>query len=175
MGAGKTSVGKALAGLLTCQFLDLDEYIQARAGRSIRDIFCESGEAVFRRLESAAIEEVTNSPMRASPLVLAVGGGAFAQPANVQMLRSAAASVVFLDAPVQVLMERCRCQGIDRPLFHDENQFRQLYEQRRSAYMVADACINTEGKTIAQVASEVAASLSLQAGGTVVHEAPHED
>lgn len=177
MGAGKTSVGNALATLLTCQFLDLDEYIQARTGRSIGDIFCESGEEAFRRIESAALKEVADSQIRSrgTSLVLAVGGGAFVHTDNVQLLRSAAASVVFLDASAHVLMDRCRSQGVDRPLFRDENQFRQLYEQRRRAYIMADVCINTEGKTIAQVVSEVAASLFLQPGGTVLHEGSHEN
>jgi len=58
MGAGKTSVGRALGGRLGWRFQDLDERVQAREGRSVADIFRESGETEFRRAEHAALREL---------------------------------------------------------------------------------------------------------------------
>src|SRR5690349_23664009 len=78
MGAGKTTVGQALAARLGWKFADLDRLIEAREGQSIEAIFRSSGEASFRRLEHSLLLQSLNSS--AEGVVLALGGGAFAQP-----------------------------------------------------------------------------------------------
>ncbi|HEU5450989.1 MAG TPA: shikimate kinase [Terriglobales bacterium] len=158
MGAGKTSVGRALADLLQWEFVDLDDRIVARAGRSIADIFHQEGEPAFRRLESE--ELATLLAETETSRIVALGGGAFAQSANRELLRRH--QVVFLDAPADDLFRRCSISEIARPLRQDRNQFRQLYEARRSAYMEAGTRVDTQDKTVAQVAAEVAARLELE-------------
>jgi shikimate kinase len=162
MGAGKTSVGQQLAKRRAWRFVDLDEQIQWREGRTIPEIFRDSGEAAFRRAETEALRELlrdTGASAEASGVVAALGGGAFAQEENASLLRAAHFPSVFLDAPLAELRQRCALEGPVRPLFQDENQFRQLYEQRRDAYMKADFRVDTSGKTVTQVAAEVSTLL----------------
>jgi shikimate kinase len=153
MGAGKTTVGRALAEKLHWQFIDLDEEIVRQEQRTIAEIFRLHGEVYFRRLESATLRLVlkTTPP----PLVLAAGGGAYVHPGNAELLRRSGFLAVFLDASVEELRRRCAGGGAERPLARDENQFRQLYEARRSAYMAADVRVHTGGKTPEQVVEEV--------------------
>ncbi len=159
MGAGKTSVGQALASRLGWRFVDLDDRIQSREGRSIAEIFRDSGERAFRAAESRALSELLAELPSAGGTVAALGGGAFAQEKNAAAIRRSGHVVVFLDAEIGELRRRCAQAGAVRPLYQDENQFRQLYERRRSAYMKADFCVDTTGKSIAQVALEIASIL----------------
>lgn len=162
MGAGKTSVGQALARCAGWQFLDLDDVVEQREGCRIAEIFRLSGEARFRRAEAEALREVLKSPPALdSRLVLALGGGAYVQRENAQAIREAGARVVFLDAPVEELLRRCAPGAGVRPLFHDENQFRQLYEARLHAYMEAEIRVETAGRTVEQVTEQVARRLGL--------------
>jgi shikimate kinase len=167
MGAGKTSVGRALAPRLKCRFFDLDDLIVARAGRSIAQIFTEQGEPAFRRAETAALRRLLHELGPRQTAVIALGGGAFLQAANRALLRSSGAPVVFLQASGDELLARCRAQAAGaasgtgasapvRPLLRDENQFRQLYEERRLRYLEAEFHVSTSGRSIAQVAAEVA-------------------
>jgi shikimate kinase len=160
MGAGKTSVGQRLAHDLGWRFVDLDDRIVAADGRSVAEIFRTEGETPFRAKETAALEMLIGE-LGLQPTVIALGGGAFAQAPNVALIRGTKLPVIFLDAPVEELMDRCRLQAGQRPLFQDENQFRQLYEQRRSAYMEAGLCVDTSGQSVSEVASEVASLLGL--------------
>ena len=160
MGAGKTCVGRVLAQRLGWNFADLDDLIVAREGRSVAEIFSSLGQPAFRRLETEALRALLNGEPRAGQIV-ALGGGAYVQAENRALLREASAPVVHLDAPVDELRRRCARTADSRPLFQDENQFRQLYEQRRSAYMKADLCVDTCGRNVSEVASEVASLLGL--------------
>lgn len=161
MGAGKTSVGRALAAKLGWRFVDLDPRIEARQGRTIAEIFQQQGEAAFRKAEAEALRVLMEELGTAPHCVVALGGGAFVQPENARLLEEFGARVVFLDAPVEELRQRCRHMGNARPLFADENQFRQLFEARRGGYMAAGVRVDTVGKTVPQVATEVAERLRL--------------
>ncbi len=161
MGAGKTSVGHALALKLGWRFLDLDHRIETQAGQTIAEIFQASGETEFRRAETAALRELLDELRQDAAAVVALGGGAFIQAENARLLWEFGAPVVFLDAPVEELRRRCRHVGAARPLFADENQFRQLYEARRSGYMAAGLRVETSGKTVLQVATEITQQLGL--------------
>ncbi len=160
MGAGKTSVGRALGRRLGLPFEDLDDRIQQREGKSIEQIFRESGEAEFRRAETAALRELL-AELGSSFRVVALGGGAFVQPDNAALISGAQVHLVFLDAPVDELLRRCEDEAIKRPLRQDPEQFRELYGKRWQSYMRADVRIETSGKDVETVAAEVACSLGL--------------
>ncbi len=112
MGAGKTTVGRALAELLGWEFLDLDQHLESRTGSTIPDLFKTFGETHFRRLESAAL---ANALARTNT-VLALGGGTPEEMANRLLLEQTPCTVVvFLDAPFPVLFDRCMLEGIGSP------------------------------------------------------------
>ncbi len=161
MGAGKTTVGRALGRRLGLPFQDLDNRIQQREGKTIEQIFRESGEAKFRKSETAALREVL-AELRSSAGVVALGGGAFVQSENSALLEAAAVHSVFLDAPVGELLRRCESESKVRPLRRDAKQFRKLYEKRRISYMKAVVRIDTNGKDVDAIAAEVACSLGLE-------------
>jgi len=160
MGSGKTSVGLVLARMLGWRFQDLDDYLQQREGRTIEQIFRDSGEAEFRRLECVTLRELLVQLDASSNAVIALGGGAFAQPEVAAILKSTNCPVVFLDAPIEELWRRCE-EAVIRPLKRDAQQFRQLYETRRPHYRQASARVDTEGKTVESIAAEIAATFEL--------------
>jgi len=138
MGSGKTTVGRLLAAQLAWHFLDLDQQIEEQAGLPVAEIFSRSGEPAFRDLEHECLLRALGwATERNLPLVLALGGGTFVQPRNVAALREAGGTMLWLDCPVDELLQRCVMMA-DRPLFRDEASFRKLYEDRLPFYQQAD-------------------------------------
>ena len=146
MGCGKTTVGRLLAQQLGWKFTDLDERIEQQAGMRIAEIFDRKGEQAFRELEHAELGQAVLEAMAAQvPYVIALGGGTFAQPANLDLLRSVCnplngprvGGIVWLDCPVEQLLSRCVMMD-DRPLFRDELSFRKLFDERLPFYRQAD-------------------------------------
>jgi shikimate kinase len=164
MGSGKTSTGRALAEMLGWEFVDLDEEIERHEHIAIPQLFRERGEAEFRTLEHGALRRCV--AQTAGPTVLALGGGAYIQPDNVELLHASEARTVFLETPVEEMLTRC---GVDdapdpknpRPLAADAAAFRRLYEQRLSSYRAAHLTVVTSGKTAEVVAREIAEHLKL--------------
>ncbi len=153
MGCGKTTVGQILSRHLGWSFEDLDARIQARQGCTVPEIFSNHGEARFRQIEREALLELMDE-MLLRPTVVALGGGTFVPPENRRTLKESGLPAIFLDAPVEDLWGRCR-SAEERPLAKDENQFRQLYEARRSFYMEAAVRMDTAGKDAQAVAAEI--------------------
>ena len=152
MGAGKSTVGRIVAGRLGIEFVEIDARIEAAAGKSVGDIFSSEGEAVFRELERKAIREAVSVPGR----VIATGGGAFADAAN-RVLLKRYAPVFFLDASAESVVRRL---GGDttRPLLRGEDRerrVRELMARRRPAYEEADHVVGTDRLTASQVAARV--------------------
>lgn len=161
MGAGKTSVGRALGRRLGWTFEDLDDRVEAREGRRIAEIFREAGEAEFRRAEHQALREALVQAETGPARVLAVGGGAFVQPENACLLDLSETPTVFLDAPVDELWRRCVADAVDRPLRRKEDEFRRLYEARRPRYLHARLRVETGGREIERIVDELVKSLGL--------------
>jgi len=162
MGAGKTTVGRALASRLGWRFEDLDDLIQAREGRSIEEIFQQHGEPGFRNLERRVVREIL-AGVGSLPLVLALGGGAFLEEPVRDALRAAKIPAVFLDASVEELFQRSEQPEVVRPMRRSREDFRQLYERRRPTYLKAEMCIETGGKAVAEVVEEIISGLNLVA------------
>ena len=141
MGAGKSSVGRALGQRLNWIFEDLDDRIQPREGRTVAEIFRDSGESAFRRAEHAALQQVLEELRGGGARIVALGGGAFVQKENAALLKAAGVPTVFLDAPVEELWQRCCAQaaesGAERPLLSSIEQFRELYETGARSYAKA--------------------------------------
>lgn len=142
MGSGKTTVGRLAAARLGWTFADLDDDIEAAEGVSISEIFAARGEAEFRRIETEALRARVCEIAAGRPTVLALGGGAFVQPANYELIENHGVSV-WLDCPLPVLEARVQCAG-HRPLARDPKKFAELYEARRPFYSRADFRVPVE-------------------------------
>ena len=160
MGAGKTTVGQALARRLGWRFQDLDQLIEDRAARTIEQIFEHEGETGFRELEYKTLRRALDAT-RSEPLVLALGGGAFIEERTRELLRRAKVPAIFLDASAEELFQRCAEPGVVRPLRHNLQQFCALYEKRRPVYLEATLHVMTSGKEIEPVVEEIVLGLNL--------------
>jgi shikimate kinase len=136
MGCGKTTVGQLLAQRLAWRFVDLDEQIEQSKGRTIAEIFTQAGEAPFREIEHEALRRIVEESSRGGGRVVALGGGTFVQPQNVELLNRAGAVTIWLDCSVEQLLLRCALVT-NRPLFRDETSFRELYARRLPFYQKA--------------------------------------
>ena len=155
MGSGKTTVGKRIAQELGYAFVDSDDVVASTAGKSVREIFAQDGEAVFRQCESEAIKSVLAD--RQSSVVLATGGGAVISSDNRSLISEQASTVVWLDASVEDLVVRTK-SGVTRPLLDgDAATTLQSLSSQRSAWYdeVATVRIDTRGKSVAKVCSAV--------------------
>ena len=127
MGAGKSTVGALLARQLQWRFLDADQVLEGQAGTSIAEIFAQQGEAAFRRMEAALIGDLT----REQHLVLAIGGGAIeTEAARNAILLAPETCVVFLEAPLEVIISSCEQQPDDscRPVLSNGKRLRPRFE-----------------------------------------------
>lgn len=138
MGSGKTTVGTLLARQLAWRFEDLDVRIEQSTGLAISTIFERRGEAAFREIEREEFEKILGRVAESGePIVLALGGGTYAQPGMVERLREFGAAVIWLDCRVELLLSRCATMS-NRPLFRDEASFRTLLAARVPFYEQAD-------------------------------------
>lgn len=150
MGSGKTTVGRIVADALGCTFIDLDDVIVKKAGRSIPEIFSTDGEAVFRRIEKQALEQ-TITKYAENTAVLALGGGTVTVPGAIKLLQDKTLCI-YLKAPVQTLQDRVK-DG-NRPLAG--NGFAERLTQREPLYeSAAHIIIDTEGLNPEQIADEI--------------------
>ena len=152
MGTGKSSVGRLVADTLHFTFLDTDDVITARSGKSIADIFAQNGEPVFRELEKHLVEELA----RRTKTVISTGGGLVANEENLTSLRSHALLVCLWASPERIF-ERIRGQE-HRPLLRHADplqKIRDLLAEREPFYRQADVLVNTEMRSVREVAMQV--------------------
>jgi shikimate kinase/3-dehydroquinate synthase len=154
MATGKSTVGRLLAARLRRPFLDLDDAIEAAAGRSVAEIFESEGEAGFRRRERAALQRITAGP----GAVVATGGGCACHGDNMAHMR--ACGLVFaLTAPLAVVRARVEAATDERTrplLARPAAEVEALYRRRIPAYRQAHACVRTEDSDPALLARHIA-------------------
>jgi len=152
MGAGKSSVGHLVAEQLRFDYLDTDDVIQSRAGRTITEIFATDGEPAFRKMESDLVKELAGR----TRTVISTGGGLPVKPENLACLKTHAL-VVCLWASPEKIWERVRHQT-HRPLLHDsdpQKKIRDLLAVREPFYKQADVLVNTDIRSVREVAQQV--------------------
>ncbi len=153
-GVGKSTVGRQLALSTSRDFIDLDDEITRESGREVDEIFANSGETEFRRLEALTLKKRLAQP---EPLVISLGGGALLDNALRRDARSTG-TVVYLKGTVDTLMQRLG-NSHQRPLLVGEDLRSRVEEtltRRITAYQDTDLHIVTDGKTSEMVSREIA-------------------
>jgi shikimate kinase len=157
-GSGKTTVGRQLARRLGLPFTDSDQVIEQRIGGSIRDYFEREGEAAFRDMEEAVIQELASGDG-----VLATGGGAVLRPINRQRLHDAG-HVIYLRSSPEVLFRRLQHDS-NRPLLQVEDplgRLRSLYGERDPLYReIAHFVLETGRPSVPRLVNMIVAQLEL--------------
>jgi shikimate kinase len=159
MGTGKTSVGRLVAEQLHFHYLDTDEMIQTATGRTIPEIFSHCGEPAFRELEEKAVGELATK----TQTVISCGGGLPVAPQNLTSLKTHALVVCLWATPAKI-WERVKNQT-HRPLLHDpdpQQKIRELLAVREPFYKQADILLNTESRSLREVAQQVVHQFRIQ-------------
>jgi shikimate kinase len=154
MGSGKSTVSRLLAERLQRPLYDTDHMIEARTGRTVREIFTEDGESAFRALEAEVFAEALHG---ATPAVIAAAGGVVLSAENRQMLHDQPVRVVWLRADPGVLAERVKL-GAHRPLLDADpaSALQTMAEDREPFYReVADVIITVDGRSVNDVVEAV--------------------
>lgn len=158
MGVGKSTVGRILAAQLRYDFLDTDDVIESRSGRSITEIFTQQGEAAFRQMERDLVAELGER----QKTVISTGGGLIVDPANLASLKQHAL-VVCLWATPEAIWERLQHQH-HRPLLDDPDPLaviRRLLAARAPFYRQSDILVGTEGRSSKEIAQHLAQQFRL--------------
>lgn len=154
MGAGKTSVGRALARRLGIPFVDSDKEIEAAAGCSVVDIFSLYGEEEFRRVEQRVIERLLDTPPALK--VISTGEGAFITPAVREMVMERALSI-WLRADLDLLVKRTGARDTRPQLLNADSRkiLGQLIDERYKIYAMADITVQTHDESLRKTLGQV--------------------
>jgi shikimate kinase len=160
MGSGKSAVGKKLSDVLSFGYIDLDDYIQQKEGKTIAGIFKNRGEIYFRKIESKYLNEVIGTNTNS---VISLGGGTPCYGHNMDLIKNTEnASSVYLKASISSLSERLILEKDQRPLIsHIENK-EQLNEfigkhlfERSPYYSQSEITVNTDHKSVDEVVASI--------------------
>jgi len=150
MGSGKSTVGKILTEKLNMNFVDIDKLIEEKEGMKIKDIFEQKGESYFRELERKQIEAI----VKQEGLVVSTGGGLGANLDNMNFMKKNG-DVVWLDVSLNTVLDRLK-NDQDRPLLKQPTEkIKQLFEERKNVYRLANIRINADKKTPSQIVEEI--------------------
>lgn len=150
MGSGKSTVGKILAEKLNMNFVDIDKLIEEKEGMKIKDIFERKGESYFRELERKQIE----ATVKQEGLVVSTGGGLGANLDNMNFMKKNG-DVVWLDVSLNTVLDRLK-NDQDRPLLKQPTEkIKQLFEERKNVYRLANIRVNVDKKTPSQIVEEI--------------------
>lgn len=162
MGCGKSTIGKELAQIMGYVFIDLDNYIETKEGKSITAIFNDKGEVYFRKKENEYLKEILDTKNK---IVLSLGGGTPCYGNNMDLVNSKTYSV-YLNLSVDKLTERLYAEKEHRPLISHLNTQNSLNEfigihlfERSPYYLKAHANIKTDNLTVKETISKVVACL----------------
>jgi len=134
MGCGKSKVAQELARRRNVTMVDLDERITTTVGRSPAELINEDGEAAFREIESNALRDLLQAGEAG---VIALGGGAWIEKANRDLIDQFSCTSIWLDTPFAICWERIATSEEDRPLGRTRDQAQTLYQLRRPIYQLA--------------------------------------
>lgn len=152
MGAGKSTIAKALSNKLNYEFIDTDERIEKENKKTITQIFKLYGEAHFRKLEAETIKKL----MSLDKKVISTGGGSFQNIENIKNLKQIGI-VFYLQTPIEISYERIK-NSTNRPLLLKGNPLKSIENllfEREKNYQKADFIIETNNKTIEQITEEI--------------------
>lgn len=156
MATGKTTVGRLVADALRRPLVDSDQQVEARTGRTVREIWERDGEPAFRRLEADALADALAAP---TPSVIAAAGGVVLDPGNRALLTGAEARVVWLRADTATLTERLRAaDDVHRPLLDTdaEGTLGRMHRERARLYAeVSDHVIDVDGRAVDDVVADI--------------------
>jgi len=153
MGTGKTTLGRELATRLHRPFLDSDEMVEARHGRTVREIWHTDGEAGYRGFETEALVDALAGP----PAVIAAAGGVVLSEQNRRALRNSGARVIWLQLDPELLVARA-VTGTHRPLLDQDplGALEAMAAQRHDLYAeVATETLEVKGRTVDELADTV--------------------
>lgn len=158
MGAGKTSVGRALARRMGIPFVDSDKEIEAAAGCSVVDIFSMYGETEFRRVEQRIISRLLDAPPVVK--VISTGEGAFITPAVREMVLKNALTI-WLKADLELLVKRTNFRNTRPQLLHADSKkiLAQLIEERYGIYAMADITVETKDESLRKTLDKVVCAI----------------
>jgi shikimate kinase len=152
MGTGKSAVGRELAKKKKWHFVDLDELIELKEGRTIPDIFSKKGEPYFRKLEKKALKEVS----REKKFVVACGGGIVTNKDNIRIMKGSGV-IICLRATPSVILKRTS-KSSNRPLLNTDNpkeRIGHLLKLRAPYYAMADKEVDTSKLSLKEVVSKI--------------------
>lgn len=152
MGSGKSTVGRLLADALGCPFLDLDDLVVKKAGKTIPEIFAEEGEPAFRLLEARLLKQ-TVEKYAESTAVLALGGGAVLAPASAALLQEKTVCI-YLRASLDTLVGRLEGETAGRPLA-DASLAERLSAREPIYEKTAHVALDTDGLSPEEVVDEI--------------------
>lgn len=154
MASGKTTIGRAVAEQLGWPFTDIDSEIEAQQGRSVAEIFLSDGEVAFRDLETETIRQHVRQIEAGNPCVVALGGGAFVQPRNWELIQDNGIAV-WLDCALETIRKRLG-EDTSRPLAADRGgALLKLYEDRRPLYARADFRIDVDTAELPEIVNKI--------------------
>ena len=157
MGSGKSRVARELARHLNVTMVDLDTVITEREGKSPACLIVEHGEPYFRSIESAVLRDLLQGGAAA---IIALGGGAWIEETNRQIISEYGCESVWLDAPFEVCWTRIEASAEDRPLGRTRDQAAALYDRRRPIYQLAAIQVEILGDNLREVIATIERKLS---------------
>ncbi|HSW47728.1 MAG TPA: shikimate kinase [Candidatus Saccharimonadales bacterium] len=156
MGVGKSSVAPQLAKKLGINIIEMDDFIEKKAGKTLKEIFASGGESSFRKFENEVCHEIANI----DNAVISTGGGVVMNANNFTSLKNNS-TIIELNASFDTILKRIN-QKIPRPLFKDEESAKKLYDLRKPLYeKFAQIKISTDNKSVSEVTNEIIESIKL--------------
>lgn len=154
MGVGKSTVARHLSGILRCQRIDLDNYIEEAEKRKVWEILESDGEAEFRKIESRRLRELLD---KTTPMILSLGGGTWTVAENRDLINGRGLTTVWLESTFEHCWFNMKFSRKFRPLAKDKEKAQRLFEERSRLYCLAGwHFIMRPDMTSAQIAQQIA-------------------